>query len=235
MTKALRSQLLLNAALLIACVLVVILGLRQIAVNRAYANLRRQSVQPHEGYVVPAFPARTLAGDTLTIGESVNPGGGQVLFVFTTTCQFCRATLPVWASLADSLVRLNGGRIQVVALSLDSVDQSRRYASEHRLGYPVATFPTGKLRRLYRAGSVPQTVVLDAWGVVRYAYVGQLGPGPVLDSVYRAVTGLIRMETSGSSPGSGSTTAGVSSRSYGGAGVVQRSSITGGAQCPGGS
>ena len=64
MTKPARTQLLLSAALLMACVLVVVLAIRQVSVNRAYLELRRQSVQPHEGYVVPAFPTRTLDGDT---------------------------------------------------------------------------------------------------------------------------------------------------------------------------
>ena len=121
----------------------------------------------------------------------MNPGVGQVLFVLTTTCRFCRATLPIWATLADSLKRLNGDAIRVVALSLDSTEQTRRYVSEHGIGYSVASFPTGKMRRLYRAGSVPQTLVLDAWGVVRYAHVGQLAPGPELDSVYRVAIGLL--------------------------------------------
>lgn len=186
MSRTFRTTVLLSLALLAAGALVVVLGMRQIALSRAYAELRRLATQPHEGYAVPGFVAKTLEGDTLTIGESSDSAARQVLFVLTTTCPYCKATLPVWADLADSLGRVGAGHIRVIALSLDSLEQTRRYADEHAIRYSVATFPTEKLRRLYRAGSVPQTVVLDAWGQVLYAYVGQLRAGPALDSVYRA-------------------------------------------------
>ncbi len=155
MTRTFRTTLLFSLALLAACGLVVVLGVRLIALNKAYAELTRRATQPHQGYAVPGFVARTLGGDTLTIGESLDSTARQVLFVLTTTCQYCKATLPVWANLADSLGRLNDGPIRVIAISLDSVEQTRRYAAEHALRYAVTTFPNEKLRRLYRAGSVP--------------------------------------------------------------------------------
>ena len=108
--------------------------------------------------------------------------------MLTTTCPFCRATLPVWAVLADSLARLGKGHIRVVAISLDSLGQSRRYAAEHGIRYPVVTLLSEKLRRLYRARWVPQTIVLNSEGVVLFAHVGRIQAGPTLDSVY-AVAG----------------------------------------------
>src|ERR1044071_1211731 len=78
------------------------------------------------------------------------------------------------------------GRVQVLAISLDSVERTRRYVNEHALRFTVVTFPSDKYQRLYRANSVPQTVVLDGTGAVVYAHVGLLRSGPVLDSVYRA-------------------------------------------------
>jgi thiol-disulfide isomerase/thioredoxin len=178
---------LLSVALLLACGLVVVLGKRQIELNRAYVELKRRASQPHEGYGVPAFLAHTLAGDTVTVGEIADSSARQVLFVLTTTCPYCKATLPVWAGLADSLHRLGGGKVRVLALSLASLRRAGIYVTEHRIRYPVATFPSDKFRRLYRAGSVPQTVVLDASGQVLFAHVGRLTAGPVLDSIYRAV------------------------------------------------
>jgi peroxiredoxin len=201
-SKPVRTIVLLSVGLLAACALVVVLSVRQIALNKAYADLRRRATQPHEGYAVPAFVAKTLTGDTLTVGESVDSMARQVLFVLTTTCPFCKATLPVWARLADSLHRLGTGHIRVIALSLDSVERTRRYATQHDLQFAVATFPNNKLRRLYRAGSVPQTVVLDAGGEVLYARVGRLEAGPVLDSIYGAVgpKPIARSSVAGGSP-----------------------------------
>jgi peroxiredoxin len=184
-----RTTALLAIALLGLAGLVVVLGKRQIALNRAYAELRRLSSTPHKGYGVPAFLAHTLTGDTVTVGEVADSSARQVLFVLTTTCPYCRASLPVWALLADSLARVSGRHVRVVALSLDSLRRTNAYAAEHQLRYSVATFPSEKLRRLYRAGDVPQTVVLDAQGEVLYSHLGALVVGPVLDSVYRAASG----------------------------------------------
>lgn len=209
MSNPARTVPLLSLGLLSASALVVALGIRQINLNRAYAELRRQATQPHQGYGVPALVAKTLTGDTVTIGESADSGARQVLFVLTTTCPYCKATLPTWDQLADSLQRFGSGHIRVVALSLDSVERTRRYASDHALRYAVATFPTDKLRRLYRAGSVPQTVVLDANGEVLFAHVGRLEPGPVLDSVYWAVgsKSIAPPGVAGRSPTAGTTSA----------------------------
>jgi peroxiredoxin len=201
-SKSTRTIALLSLGLLAASALVVVLSIRHIELNQAYAALRRRATEPHAGYAVPTFFAKTLTGDTLTIGESTDSTSRQVLFVLTTTCPYCKATLPVWAELADSLERLDSGRIRVVALSLDSVERTRRYVSEHELSYAVTTFPKDKLRRLYRAGSVPQTVVLNARGEVVYATVGQLLAGPVLDSIYWAVSWkpTARLSVAGGSP-----------------------------------
>ena len=65
------------------------------------------------------------------------------------------------------------------------MDSTREYAQEQGLRYPVVVFPGAKLRRLYRAVAVPQTVVLDGTGTVRYAKTGTLDSA-ALDSVYAA-------------------------------------------------
>jgi alkyl hydroperoxide reductase subunit AhpC len=97
------------------------------------------------------------------------------------------ATLPVWAQFADSAARIRGRHAQILGVSLDSLQQTRRYAAQNHIRYPLVTFPNEKIRRLYRAGSVPQTVVLDAGGLVLYAHVGRLENGPALDSLYTTI------------------------------------------------
>jgi peroxiredoxin len=169
-----------------SCVLVVAVSARLISLNRAYAELRGRLAQPQVGDAVPAFLAETVGGDTLTIGKSPDSTARQVLFVLSTTCQFCKATLPVWRALADSLGRVRDVRIRVVAISVDSAAATRHFAAEEGVGYPMVTFPTDRLRRLYRVKAVPQTVVLDAEGDVVYAHVGRLTTGPVLDSIFQA-------------------------------------------------
>jgi peroxiredoxin len=177
------------AALVAASCLVVVLSQRYRELSGDYQKLRVQATLPHAGTTVPTFRTATLQGRLVVVGELADSAARQVLFVFNTTCPFCRASIPVWQRLADSLGRLGG--VQVLAISLDPGDTTEHYVAEHAVRYPVLTFPQRKLKRLYRAVAVPQTVVLDWRGTVLYAKVGILDSRS-LDSVYTAVTGRSR-------------------------------------------
>lgn len=171
----------LAVTLVLACALVLLLAKRVRDPSTDYRQLRLLSTLPHAGTVVPTFRPATLAGDSITVGETADSGTSQILYVFNTTCPYCRAMIPILEQIADSLKRLKRP-VQ------DSADTTRRYVAEHALRYPVLTFPQAKLKRLFRAGTVPQTVVLDSRGTVLYARTGTLD-SVSLDSVYAAVTG----------------------------------------------
>lgn len=176
----------LAVALIAASALVLLLSRRLRELSADYQNLRLLSTLPHAGIVVPTFRTVTLTGDSVTVGEDPDSTTRQVLFVFNTTCPYCRGIVPIWHQMADSLRSL--GRVQVLAISLHSADTTQHYVVEHALRYPVLIFAQPKLARLYRAVAVPQTVVLDWTGTVLYAKTGTLDPAS-LDSVYAAVTG----------------------------------------------
>ena len=171
-------------ALIVVSGLVLLLSRRLRDLSADYRELRRLTILPHAGTVVPTFRAVTLAGDSVTVGELTDSASRAVLYVFNTTCPYCRVMIPTWHQMADSLARL--GRVRVLAISLHPADTTRRYAADHALRYPVLTFPELKLERLYRAVAVPQTVVLDWTGTVLYAKTGTLDSA-ALDSVYAAV------------------------------------------------
>ena len=175
----------LGTALLIAAALVLVLASRNRELSSDYRKLRELATLPHSGTVVPTFRAVTLAGRPVVVGETTDSAARQVLFIFNTRCPFCLATIPSWKKLADSLGRL--GDVQVLSISLDSVDSTQHYTTDHTLPYPVLRFPQPKLKRLYRVVAVPQTIVLDWSGTVVYARTGMLDPES-LDSVYAAAT-----------------------------------------------
>jgi peroxiredoxin len=176
------------AALLAASALIVALAIRHQSLTEAYRTLRLRTSLPSAGAVVPTFRARTLAGDSITIGEGPDPLARQVLFVLTTSCPFCRQTLPKWNQIADSAASLRPGHVVVAAISLDSLNLTRDYVRQHQLRYPVVLFPAKKLRRLYRASAVPQTLVLDHEGRILYARTGLLEPQAVVDSIFAALS-----------------------------------------------
>jgi peroxiredoxin len=178
-------SLLLGFSLAAALALVVALTIRLGQSRAEHRKTRRLAAYLHPGSYVPPVIAVTLAGDSLVLGETPTAEERQVLLLFTTTCQYCKATLPTWRALADSLQR-SDPRIRVIGVSLDSLRLARSYADSNHLTFPVVAMPSRKHRILYRAGAVPQTIVLDHDGQVRYATVGTLRVPAVLDSVYRA-------------------------------------------------
>jgi thiol-disulfide isomerase/thioredoxin len=172
--------------------LVVLLARRVIDLSQAYSELRTRSSLPHTGYVVPTIQVGALNGDSLVVGQLADSGGRQLVFVFTTTCPYCRATLPIWDLVFDSLSRVPTNGVHVVAMSLDSTAVTSAYAEEHRLRYQIAFFPDWKAVRFFRARVVPQTLVLSHLGEVLYSHVGLLEKGPGLDSLFRSLAGGVQ-------------------------------------------
>ncbi len=176
--------------------LVAVLGARHHDLSRAYERLREWAILPHAGLEVPAFSTLTLDGARVTIGAAATPATRQVLFILRTTCPYCRATLPVWERIADSLRRVTTPGIELYAISLESADSTRAWVLANHLPYPLLTFPEQSLVSFYRAVATPQTVVLDGRGRVRYAHTGLLDNPAVVDSVFRAATALpLRADT----------------------------------------
>jgi len=137
---------------------------------------------------VPAFVGASVKGDSLTVGQRP-PHERQVLFFLTSTCPYCRETLPHWKQLAERLStsRRTSPRVQVVALTTDSMRTAAAYAESNQLSFPLVPFPTPKFISLYRAFSVPQTVAIDSDGRVLFSRSGVINTRLVLDSVIAAV------------------------------------------------
>jgi peroxiredoxin len=167
--------------------LVVLLGLK---VSRLEDQLRAQQLRVftlHRGDYGAAFEATTVDGSAVTIGQSGT--GRQVLLYLTTTCQYCIATVPAWsrsAALADSMPDTP---FRVYGVSLDDAELTRNWRAEHALDVEMVLFPSEKQRWLYRAVSVPQTIVLDEDGRVEFARPGAIEVGPALDSLVAFLRG----------------------------------------------
>lgn len=173
-----------RAALAVAAVIVLVLVQQNRALREESRDWRRRALFPYPGFVVPAFRAATLAGDSVTIGES-REGTRQVLFFFNTTCRFCLETLPGWKEVDSELVR-SGGASEVFGVSLDSLPETRRYASEHELPFPIIRLPDPRFAKFYRAEGIPLTLILDREGTVLHSRVGSIEPGPAVDSIIAA-------------------------------------------------
>ena len=178
------------AGLLAATALVVVLAQQKRAliseVEQTRRQLRQAATEPIRGMYVPAFQATTLEGTPATIGE-VQGEGRQVLLMYTTTCPYCLSSLPAWKQLAATADTLTGVQASVYGVSLDSAHVTRQYIDRHRLPYPTVRFPSVKMAGMYRAGSVPITLVLDEQGRTIYSRTGELKEPAAIDSVIAAI------------------------------------------------
>ena len=177
---------LLWTGLVTASGLVVVLATQNRALHHELNDLRLRQHTLQTGLFVPAFRTATLAGDSVTVGQAA-AGGYQVLFMFTTTCPHCLATLPAWRRIAEAVGAGPLAGVQVLGISLDGASATGGYVAEHRLTFPVLTFPDNKTARLYRADEVSVTVVLDPDGRVILGRPGGLTDAAV-DSILAAVS-----------------------------------------------
>lgn len=168
----------------VALGMVVLLAQRTRDLNRQLTAALQRAGYPYPGMDVPAFTTTTLSGDTVTIGEGPE-GSRAVLYLFTTTCPYCRASLQTWQEIADSLSPAPD--VQAFGISLDSTHLAVRYAGDHDLRFPILRFPSDKLRRMYGGKLVPETIVLDENGRVIWSRVGALSDAASRDSVLDAV------------------------------------------------
>lgn len=177
-------------ALAAAAVLVVVLGQQKRSlikqVEQTQYQLRQARTEPMRGMWMPAFQAPTLEGQAATIGEL--PGEGrQVLLMYTTTCPYCLSSIPAWKQLKAAADTMTSIRAAVYGVSLDSVDVTRKYIAQHALPYPTVRFPDEKVAGMYRAGTVPVTLVLDERGRTIYSRTGELKDPAAIDSVMQAI------------------------------------------------
>ena len=172
-------------ALTAAAVLVVALALQKRALLDRNENLTTRIRYPYPGLYVPAVTLPSVSGDSVLLGQAP-PGQVQLLFVFSTTCEFCKASLPAWKQIAAELAA--NERVEVVGISIDSVEPTRRYLAEHGIELPVVSFIEPRLLAMYRAGTTPQTLIIDADGRVGYSHLGAVTELLVIDSIINAAT-----------------------------------------------
>lgn len=178
-------------ALAAAAVLVVVLGQQKrdliSQVEETQLQLRRATMEPTRGMYMPAFQAAPLEGGApATIGE-LPAEGRQVLLMYTTTCPYCLSSIPAWKQITSAVDTMTSIQATVWGVSLDSVDVTRQYITRHGLPYSTVRFPTDKVAAMYRAGTVPVTLVLDENGRTIYSRTGELKEKIAIDSVLAAI------------------------------------------------
>lgn len=96
----------------------------------------------------------------------------QLLFIFTTSCPFCRQSLPVW----DSIVKnVEGKPFNPIAISLDSREKTIEYIERESIEFPVYLPQQPEwFARTNKISGVPQLIIRNRIGTVTKVWRGML-------------------------------------------------------------
>ena len=175
-------------ALAAAAALVIVLARQNRELRVEQVALIDRATLPYAGMWVPAVSATSMDGATLRIGEP-GRGGAQLLYFFTTTCQYCRASIPALKQVA---ARVKAPGVAMIGVTDEPAEPTRAYAAGHALPFPVASVPEQRVMGLFRSRTVPLLTVVNADGRATYTRQGVLRGAAAIDSVVSAARAAAR-------------------------------------------
>jgi peroxiredoxin len=114
----------------------------------------------------PAFSAQTLGGETVTLASYA--GRAVALIFFSTSCEPCREEAPKLEALAP-WARQAG--VELALVSVDEVEETRRFVDEFKLTLPVLVAPQGSntFKKDYQVPATPFYYLINARGTIQSA------------------------------------------------------------------
>lgn len=125
------------------------------------------------GDAAPRYPAATVGGDSITIGDS---GAVTLVNVWATWCTTCKEE---FADLEAVHRDFAPRGLRVVAVSVDQGSTAKVASFAKRLGgtFTIAHDPESRIVNDWRLVGVPETFLLDASGTVVWKQQGALPHG----------------------------------------------------------
>jgi thiol-disulfide isomerase/thioredoxin len=146
------------------------------------SSQEERSLQPGED--LPPMPVVTFQSDgtrtthqTILADELANT---TVIFVFTSSCQYCARSAPLIRQIHQ---QLGGDAVELVGVALDGQLPAVVAPSSPRtspiVGYRVFAPAEAIYARILRVPRVPTVLVVDSNGVVRHSWTGEVTEGDV--------------------------------------------------------
>ncbi len=164
-----------SACLLIGAVAVAYLIYSLAAENR---DLKARIAEMQQAPPVDGLQAGDSLADVPVISldgtESALPQlveGGGVLVFLTTTCPYCKQTLPIWADLADAYAAQG---VPFAGVSFHDATATSSYVETEGLNWPLWVLTSAEDAPKVRVPNVPFTALVDAEGRVTHAWLGIL-------------------------------------------------------------
>lgn len=163
-----------NVVFLLAAVVIAVsawsMARQSHVITDAIQDGRRSSVpdQLQAGDQFPELRLVSLDGKETTLPELARQV--KVLAVLTTTCPFCKQSLPAWNDVAGEL---EGHAMGFAGISLHSADQTREYVRDNEIAWPVLVVDPSAVRALGVTG-VPRTWILRESGTINEVIRGRV-------------------------------------------------------------
>lgn len=128
----------------------------------------------HPGDRLVPLALSSLDGNPVTVAPS---GKAEFINVFATWCPPCRMETPDVVHLANVLAARG---VQFVGIDQqESPAQVQRFRNEFGMRYPVYIDETNLTHTVLGARMIPETVFVDAGGVIRWMHEGPLSAADV--------------------------------------------------------
>jgi thiol-disulfide isomerase/thioredoxin len=123
------------------------------------------------GSTMPAYKAAMIDGGTFDVGGE--RGNVVLLNVWATWCGPCRYEIPALQKLHQ---KYEGRGFKVVGISIDEGEAQpvKQFVTEHKMQYPVALDPDGKLASIFQTSVIPTSVLIDRNGKVIWKKYGAI-------------------------------------------------------------
>lgn len=125
---------------------------------------------PRVGAEAPDFTLTTLDGTQMSLRDF--RGKKVILNFFATWCPHCRAETPTLVSYYNDM---SDEGIVIVAVNLgEGKDKVAAYQKEFNVTFPLLLDSDGTVGRMYYVSSIPLNIFIDAQGIIRSGYVGEI-------------------------------------------------------------
>jgi thiol-disulfide isomerase/thioredoxin len=123
---------------------------------------------------MPPYKSSYLDGSAFDIAEQ-KAGQLMLLNVWATWCGPCRAEIPELQKLHDEFSKEG---FRVVGVSIDETDISgvKQFVEEHKVRYPIAFDPEGRVANILQTTVLPTSVLLDSDHRILWRKVGFVRP-----------------------------------------------------------
>ncbi|MGM9950724.1 MAG: TlpA family protein disulfide reductase [Lysinibacillus sp.] len=126
------------------------------------------------------FTLPTLEGTERSLHDE--QGKVVILNFWASWCRPSEAEMPHFQNIYDQYK----DDVEILAVnftSKDKVEQVKRFVKEHGLTFPILLDEEGKIGSLFRAMSLPTTVIIDRAGKVQHELMGPLDEETLLEHI----------------------------------------------------